>query len=93
MMAKIPAEIRTYLLVFLALLVLLAATVGVAFLDLGPFSPILALTIAIGKALLIMMYFMHLRHSAKLTWVFAAVGFMWLVIMLGLTMADFLTRG
>jgi cytochrome c oxidase subunit IV len=92
-MTNIPAEIRTYLLVFVALLVLVGVTVGVALIDLGSFGPIVALLIAGLKAGLIMVYFMHLRQTTKVAWVFAALGLMWLFIMLGLTMADYLTRG
>ena len=92
-MANLNPEIRTYLMVVLALLVLLAVTVGAALLDLGPFAPIVALLIAGAKAGLIMLYFMHMRHGSKVAWIFAALGLMWLTIMLGLTMADYLTRG
>jgi cytochrome c oxidase subunit IV len=92
-MANLNAELRTYLLVFLALLVLVGVTVGAALLDLGPFGPIVALLIAGLKAGLIMVFFMHLRHTTKVAWVFAALGLLWLSIMLGLTMADYLTRG
>lgn len=91
--ARMNPEIRTYLLVFLALLVLLGLTVAVAYVDLGIFSPVVALSIAILKAVLIMLYFMHLRHSPKLTWIFALLGILWLMIMFGITMADYLSRG
>jgi len=92
-MTNLNAELRTYLLIFVALLVLVGVTVGVALLDLGPFGPIVALLIAGLKAGLIMIYFMHLRKTTKVAWVFTALGLMWLFIMLGLTMADYLTRG
>lgn len=92
-MANLNAELRTYLLVFLALLVLVGVTVGAALLDLGSFGPIVALLIAGLKAGLIMVFFMHLRHTTKVAWVFAALGLLWLSIMLALTMADYLTHG
>lgn len=91
-MTNIPAEIRTYLLVFAALLVLVVATVGIALVDLGSFGPIVALIIAGIKAGLIMVFFMHLRQTTKVAWVFAGLGGMWFLIMLALTMADYLTR-
>jgi cytochrome c oxidase subunit IV len=91
-MANANAEIRTYILVFVALLVLVGVTVGAALLNLGAFGPIVALVIAATKAGLIMVYFMHLRQTTKVAWVFAALGLMWLIIMMGLTMADYLTR-
>jgi len=85
--------VRTYLIVFALLMVLLAATIGVAFLHLGPFNRIVALTIALAKAGLIMTYFMHLRYSSKLALVFAGMGFFWLVIMLLIGMGDYIARG
>ncbi|OQA41958.1 MAG: hypothetical protein BWY52_02387 [Chloroflexi bacterium ADurb.Bin325] len=87
------AELRTYLLVFVALLALVGATVGVALIDLGPFGPIVALLIAGVKAGLIMVFFMHIRKTTKVAWIFVALGLLWLFIMLSLTMADYLTRG
>lgn len=87
------SSVRTYLLVFVALLVLLALTVGVAYLDLGLWSIVLAVTIATVKALLVILYFMHARYSTRLIWLFAGVGFAWLGIMLVLTMSDYLSRG
>ncbi len=86
-------SLRTYYVVYGALLVLLLLTVAVAQLHLGAFGIILALTIAIGKAVLVLLYFMHLRQSSRLTWVFAAAGFAWLMILLALTMTDYLSRG
>lgn len=82
----------TYLLVFVALLILLALTVAVAYVDLGLLNPIITVTIAVAKALLILLFFMHLRHSSHLTWIVAAAGFFWLGILIVLTMSDFLTR-
>lgn len=51
-----------------------------------------AITIAVGKALLVILYFMHVRYSDRLTWVFVGAGFFWLVILIGGTMDDVLTR-
>jgi cytochrome c oxidase subunit IV len=84
---------KTYLLVFAALLGLLLLTVAVAFIDLGLFNIVVALGIATAKALLIALYFMHLRYSDRLIWVVAAGGAFWLGILLTLTMSDYLTRG
>ena|SRR5437870_11001596 len=83
----------TYALIFVTLLVLTAVTTGVAYIDLGPFSVVVALTIAVVKMLLVALFFMHLRHSTQLTKVVVAGGLMWLAIMIVLGMADFLTRG
>ena len=85
--------VMTYLAVFAALLVLLAVTVWVSYLELGFFSKILAVTIAAIKALLIFTYFMHLRYSPKLVWVFAGIGFLWFILMFTITMGDYIARG
>jgi cytochrome c oxidase subunit 4 len=81
-----------YYRVFAALLGLTLATVGVAFLNLGPLNTIIALTIASGKALLVIFFFMHLRHSSALTWIFAGAGVLWLVHLLLFTSLDYVTR-
>jgi cytochrome c oxidase subunit IV len=85
--------VATYLAVFAGLLVLLAVTVGVSFLDLGVFSKILAVTIAATKAILIFTYFMHLRYSPRLVWVFAGIGFLWFILLFAITMGDYMARG
>jgi len=85
--------LKTYYAIFAALLAGTAVTVGVAFLDLGPMNTVVAITIAVIKALLVVLYFMHVKYSSRLTWVFAGAGFVWLVLMIGFTIADFDTRG
>lgn len=87
------APTRLYLTIFLALMVGTALTVWVAFFDLGVFNNIVMLTIACAKALLVVLFFMHLRWSSRLTWVVAGSGFFWLLIMFSLTLADYMSRG
>ena len=82
-----------YLRIFFALLVLTGITVTVAFLDLGPMNTFVAISIAVVKALLVILYFMHVRYASRLTWLFAGAGFFWLILLLGLMMTDFLSRG
>ncbi len=79
--------------VFIALLLLLVLTIVAARFDLGIFNFIIAITIAICKALLIILYFMHLRYSHRLAWVIAGAGFVWLGILIILTMSDYISRG
>ena len=67
--------------------------VGVAYFDLGPFNMVVMISIAVVKAVLVVLYFMHVRYGTHLTWVFAGAGFVWLAIMLVLTMQDYFTRG
>jgi cytochrome c oxidase subunit 4 len=86
-------SIRTYALVLLALLVLTAVTTLVAFVDLGEFSVVVALAIAVGKMLLVALFFMHVRHRTKLTKLVVLGGLLWLIILLMLTLSDFTTRG
>ena len=86
-------SIKGYLAVFVALLALTALTTGVAFIDLGGIGNVaVALTIAVIKAVLVTVYFMHLRYSSRLTMVFAAAGIFWLGIMIALTLSDYLSR-
>ncbi|MGE0127413.1 MAG: cytochrome C oxidase subunit IV family protein [Blastocatellales bacterium] len=83
----------TYLTIFAVLITLTAVSVFVAYLDLGRMNVVAALIIAAIKALLIALYFMHIRYSARLTQVVVVGGVFWLMIMFALTMSDYLTRG
>ena len=85
--------IRTYLITFGALLGLVILTIVIAFLDFGILNKGVALAIAITKAALIMLFFMNLRHSSKLIWVFAGLGFFGLAIMIIIAMGDYVARG
>ena len=93
MKSEAVVSVRIYALVFLALLVLTALTTVIAFVDLGGgLNNVAAITIAVCKALFVILYFMHVRYSDKLTWVFVAAGFFWLLILIGGVMDDVLTR-
>jgi cytochrome c oxidase subunit 4 len=83
---------RVYYMVFAVLIVCTAITVGVAFADLGPINAIVALSIAVFKAVLVVLYFMHVKYSTRLTWAVVVASVFWLGIMLSLTMGDYLTR-
>jgi cytochrome c oxidase subunit 4 len=85
-------SVRTYASVWILLLFLTALTTGVSYIDLGRFNVFAALTIAVGKMLLVALFFMHVRHSTKLTKLVVLGGLLWLAILLFLTMADFATR-
>jgi len=84
---------KLYIAIFLALMVLTAITILVAFQDLGPFNDIAALAIAITKASLVVLYFMHVRHSSPFTKLVVVSGFVWLAFLIALTLADYFTRG
>lgn len=88
-----PISVKGYAIVFVSLLALTLLTTAMAFIDLGGrVNTVVALTIAVGKALLVILYFMHVRYSDGLTWVFVAAGFVWLLILIGGTIDDLLTR-
>jgi cytochrome c oxidase subunit 4 len=82
----------TYYTIFSALMVLTAATVGVAFVNLGSFNFPVAIGIAITKATLVVLFFMHVKYSSRLTKMVVAVAVFFLLVLLGLTMTDYLTR-
>jgi cytochrome c oxidase subunit 4 len=84
---------RTYLLTGIALLAFLGLTIGAAYINLGPLNTAVAMTISFVKAALIVLFFMHVRYSKPLLWVFVGAGFFWLGIMLVLAMSDYMTRG
>lgn len=86
------ASVSAYLLVFAALMVLTTATVAISFLDLGEWNFVAAILIAICKASLVIWFFMHLDHASALTKLFAGAGFFWMLILIGLTLSDYLSR-
>jgi cytochrome c oxidase subunit IV len=83
---------KLYFSVWLALLVLLFATWAAAEINLGIFNNVLALGIAFSKMALVLLFFMHVKYEKRLTWVFVAAGFIWLLIMFGYTLGDYLSR-
>lgn len=84
--------VRIYAFVFLALMTLTVATVSVSYVDLGEWNFIVAMLIAICKAWLVVWFFMHVNHSSSLTRLFASAGFFWMLILIALTLSDYLTR-
>ena len=92
-MAEHITSVKLYVAVFVALLVLTFVTVLVAEVDLGWANDVVALTIAVTKALLVLTFFMHLRYSTRLTVLTAIAGFFWLAILIVLTLNDYATRG
>ena len=82
----------TYWLIFIALMVLLAITVGAAYLPLGPFNMPVAMAIASVKAILVILFFMHVKFASQLTKVFVAATFLWLAILFIMTFGDYMSR-
>jgi len=82
-----------YYKVFFALIIGTVLTVAAAKVDMGPLNNVVMLLIAATKATLVILFFMHVRWSSRLTWLVVASGFFWLLILFGITMTDYLTRG
>src|SRR6266436_5847391 len=84
---------RIYIVIFLALMVGTALTVLAAFRDFpGPLNVVVAMTIAVVKATLVVLYFMHVRYSSRLIWLVIFAALFWLGIMFALTISDYWTR-
>ncbi|MBI2827654.1 MAG: cytochrome C oxidase subunit IV family protein [Acidobacteria bacterium] len=83
----------TYYAIFGSLMVLTATTVTAAFINLGSLNFPVALGIAILKATLVILFFMHLKYSSRLTKLICGTAFFFLVILFGLTLSDYLSRG
>lgn len=82
-----------YIAIGTTLLLLTAVTVKAAFINLGMFNPVVALLIATVKATLVVLFFMHVKGaSEKLTAAVVVSGFFFLLILLSLSLADYLTR-
>jgi cytochrome c oxidase subunit 4 len=85
--------VAIYVGVFIALLVGTGLTVWVSTLELGFWNTPVALAIAITKAMLVILFFMHVKYSPRLVWITLAAAFFWLFHMIIGTIADYLSRG
>lgn len=92
MIADPVARARTYVLVWLALIGLLAVTLASAYVPLGWANSAINLAIAVAKALLVAFFFMHLRSAHYMLRIAAMAGFFWLAILIGLSLTDFAIR-
>lgn len=86
-------EPKVYVWTCVALLGLLALTWMIAYVDLGPFNLIVALAVAITKAIVIALFFMHIKGSSRVLHLAAVAGVVWLLFLLSLTLGDYATRG
>lgn len=84
---------KIYFGVFAALMVGTFLTVVAARFDFGPMNNVIALTIAVTKAMLVILFFMHVRYGSRLNMVIVVSGFFWLAIMIALTLSDYQSRG
>ena len=83
---------RIYYAIFATLLVLTGVTVGVAYIDLGRMNTVVALAIACFKAMIVVLYFMHVKYSTRLIKLTVIAGLYWMGIIFALTLGDYLTR-
>jgi cytochrome c oxidase subunit 4 len=87
------SPLKTYFTIFGLLMVLTTTTVIAAFINMGPLNFPIALGIAITKATLVILFFMHLKYSSRLTKLICGTAFFFLLILFGLTLSDYLSRG
>jgi cytochrome c oxidase subunit 4 len=92
MSEHVVTPVRTYVIIFLLLLVGTGLTVLVASRDFGWANNLFAMTIAVAKAFLVLYFFMELRHSTRMTAITAIAGFFWLVLMISAIMMDYWSR-
>src|SRR5579862_9592331 len=83
---------RVYYTIYAILMFCTYLTVQIAFFDLGALNTVAALAIAVFKASLVILFFMHAKYSNRLTWAVAIGSIFWLAILLTLTLSDFATR-
>jgi cytochrome c oxidase subunit 4 len=84
---------RKCLWVWLALMLLLLATWVTSNFNLHAYNFVISMTISVAKTILIVLFFMHLKYSPRLLWLFAGAGLVWLIILIELSLSDYLTRG
>jgi cytochrome c oxidase subunit IV len=87
------SPLSTYLSIFAALMVLSAITVAAAFVNLGSLNPVVALAIAVIKATLVILFFMHVKYSSRLTKITVVLSFFFVAILFAETFMDYATRG
>ena len=87
------SSLASYFVVFATLMVLTIVTVWVSRIDLGALNPAVAMAIAIITAFVVILWFMHVIHSPRLTWIVVIASFLWLAVMFVLFFSDYLTRG
>lgn len=83
---------RVYITIVLILLVMTAITVGASYVEMGVFNPIVALAIGVFKATLVVLFFMHVKYSTKLTKLTVGAGIFTFLVLISLTLADYVSR-
>lgn len=83
---------KIYAVIFLALLVGTASTVAASYVDMGIWNPVVALAIATGKMLLVVLFFMHVKYSPRLTKLTVASGIFLFLVLISMTLTDYMSR-
>jgi cytochrome c oxidase subunit 4 len=91
-MSEHIVPVKLYVGIFVALLCLTGLTTGAAFIDLGAFNTVVALAIAVAKMLLVILFFMHVKYSPRLTKLVIVAAFFWFGLLLTFTLSDVFTR-
>ena len=80
-----------YLRTYIFLVAMMCLTIAISKFNFGQLNNVFAMTIALAKATAVVLFFMQVKYSTKLTWVWASLGFIWLFLLFGIT-ADYMTR-
>ncbi len=83
---------KVYVAIFAALLILTGLTVAASYLEMGVFNAVVALAIAVIKATLVVLFFMHVKYSTKLTKLTVGAGLFTFIVLVGMTLCDYITR-
>ncbi len=83
---------KVYVAIFFSLLLFTGLTVAASYLEMGIFNPIVALGIAVIKATLVVLFFMHVKYSTKLTKLTVGAGLFTFIVLVGMTLSDYITR-
>jgi cytochrome c oxidase subunit IV len=83
---------KTYIMVFVTLLIFTGITVGAAYVDLGIFNPVVALAIASFKAVVVILFFMHVKYQSKLVKMTVGAGFFTFLVLITMTLTDYMSR-
>lgn len=83
---------KVYISILILLLVMTAVTTGAAFINMGVFSPVVALAIACFKAVMVILFFMHIRYSSKVMMLTVSAGFFTFLVLITMTLSDYFSR-
>jgi cytochrome c oxidase subunit 4 len=82
----------TYLIIFITLLVFTGITIGASYLEMGPWNPVVAIGIAVFKATLVVLFFMHIKYSSKLMKLTVGAGLFTFLVLVGMSLSDYISR-